>query len=84
MAPLIEILAHTLGRGRATKSVSLAYHRICRELGGEVRVLTQVGFDDLERAGGEALAVAVTKVRDGQVQIVPGIDGQYGTVRPAG
>ncbi|MCH8989559.1 MAG: DNA helicase UvrD [Chloroflexi bacterium] len=83
LAPLIELLAHTLGRGRATKSVSLAYHRICRELGGEVRVLTQAGFDDLERVGGEALAIAVTKVRAGQVQIVPGFDGQYGTVRPA-
>ena len=52
-------------------------------MGGEVRVLTQAGFDDLERVGGEALAASVIKVRDGEVQIVPGFDGQYGTVRPA-
>jgi len=26
----------------------------------------------------------VTKVRDGKVEIVPGFDGQYGTVRPTG
>ena len=84
LVPLNELLAHTLGRGRATKSVGLAYRRICGELGGEVRVLTQAGFDDLERVGGEALAIAVTKVRDGQVRIVPGFDGQYGTVLPAG
>ena len=79
-----KVLAHTLGRGRATKSVGLAYRRLCEELGGEVRVLTLARFDDLERAGGEALAMAVTKVRDGQVRIVPGFDGQYGTVLPAG
>ena len=83
LAPLIEIVAHTMGKGRAAKSVGLAYHRICGELGGEVRVLTQAGFDELERAGGEALAIAVTKVRDGQVEIVAGFDGQYGTVHPA-
>ncbi|MCH7841760.1 MAG: DNA helicase UvrD [Chloroflexi bacterium] len=84
LAPLIELLAQTMGKGRAARSVGLAYHRICGELGGEIRVLTQIGYDDLERAGGEALAIAVTKVRDGQVEIVPGFDGQYGTVRPAG
>ena len=84
LAPLIELLAHTLGRGRATKSVGLAYQLICNELGGEVQVLTQTGFDDLERVGGEALAVAVPKVREGQVRIVPSFDGQYGTVLPAG
>ena len=53
------------------------------ELGGEVKDLTQVGYSDLERVGGESLAVAVTKVRNGQVQIVPGFDGQYGVVQPA-
>lgn len=82
LVPLMELLAQTQGRGRATKAVGLAYRRICNELGGEVQVLTQAGFDDLQRVGGEALAAAVTKVRDGQVQIVPGFDGQYGTVRP--
>ena len=82
LVPLRELLAHTLGRGRATKSVDLAYRRICAELGGEVRVLTQAGFDDLERVAGGSLAMAVTKVRDGQVRVVPGFDGQYGTVLP--
>ena len=83
LVPLIELLAHALGKGRATKSVGLAYRRIYSELGGEVQVLAHAGFDDLERVGGEALATAVTKVRNGQVQIVPGFDGQYGKVRPA-
>jgi PHP family Zn ribbon phosphoesterase len=46
-------------------------------------VLTQAGFDDIKEAGGEALAIAVTKIRKGQVEIVSGYDGQYGTVLPA-
>ena len=84
LVPLIELLAYTMRKGRTAKSVGLAYHRICDEMGGEIRVLTQAGYDDLERVGGEDLAIAVTKVRDGKVEIVPGFDGQYGTVRPAG
>ena len=83
LLPLIELLAHTQGKGRAAKSVEQAYRRICSELGGEIQVLAHAGFDDLERACGETLATAVTKVRSGQVQIVPGFDGQYGEVRPA-
>ena len=78
LVPLIELLAHTMSKGRAAKSVGLAYHRICTELGGEVRILTQAGYGDLERVGGETLAIAVTKVRDGQVEIVPGFNGQSG------
>ena len=76
-------MAPTLDKGRGTKSVELAYRRICSELDGEVQVLTQAGFDDLQQVGGEALAAAVTKVRNGQVQIVPGFDGQYGTISAA-
>ena len=63
--------------------MAVAYQRVCGELGGEVRVLTQAGFDDIKEAGGEALAIAVTKIRKGQVEIVSGYDGQYGTVLPA-
>ena len=83
LVPLIEILAHTMGKGRPAKSVVAAYHHICDELGGEIQVLTQAGYGDLEQIGGEALADAVVKIRSGQVAIVPGFDGQYGTVLPA-
>lgn len=83
LTPLVEILAHTMGKGRDTKGVAVAYQRVCGELGGEVRVLTQAEHDDIKEAGGEALAIAVTKIRKGQVEIISGYDGQYGTVLPA-
>jgi len=83
LTPLVERLAHTMGRGRATKGVSLEYQRVCSELGGEVRVLTQAGYDDIKQAAGESLAIAVTKIRNGEVEITSGYDGQYGTVLPA-
>ena len=78
-----ELLALTMGLRKKAKSVRQAYYLICSELGGEVNVLTQAGFDDLKQVGGEDLANAVAKIRAGQVEIVAGFDGQYGTVRPA-
>ena len=48
----------------------------------EMHALTQAGLDDLIRVGGENLAYAVIKIRAGQATIVPGFDGQHGTVRP--
>ncbi|MBT98564.1 MAG: hypothetical protein CL902_08045 [Dehalococcoidia bacterium] len=82
MVPLIELVAHSMGRGRAAKSVGSAYQRICAELGEEVRVLTETGYDDLHKVGGEDLARAVIKVREGRVHITAGFDGQYGVVEP--
>lgn len=78
----MELLAHTMDRRREAKSVGQAYQRICSELGGEIEVLTRARFEDLKRVGGEDLAAAVTKVRAGEVEIVAGFDGPYGTVNP--
>lgn len=49
---------------------------------GDIQVLTRAEFDDLRLVGGEDLAVAVTKVRAGQVEITDGFDGRYCTVHP--
>ena len=82
LVPLIELVSHCLSKSRTSKSVGLAYQLICAELGGEVRVLTQVGYEDLKQVGGESLALAVTRVREGQISISAGFDGQYGVVKP--
>jgi len=82
LVPLIELVSLCLSKSRTAKSVGLAYQLICAELGGEVRVLTQVGYEDLKQVGGESLALAVTRVREGQVSISAGFDGQYGVVKP--
>ena len=83
LMPLMELLGLTMGRGQKTKLVRRAYNRICSELGGEIQILTQAGLDDLKQVCGDDLAYAVIKIRTGQVELVSGFDGQYGTVRPA-
>ena len=80
--PLVEFLMLTVSRWRKAKSISQTYHRICIELGGQIQVLTHAGLDDSKQVCGEDLGNAVLKIRSGQVEVVAGFDGKYGTVRP--
>ncbi len=49
-------------------------------LGPELSILTEIGPDDLRRAGGSLLADAVGRLRRGEVRREAGYDGEYGVV----
>ena len=81
LVPLEELLSETLGVGRRSKTVGRTHQKICDELGSELQVLAWADESDLLQVAGEAVAVAILKVRRGQVVVEPGFDGEYGTVR---
>jgi len=81
LVPLDEILAQALGKGRATRAVRDAYDALVRELGGELAVLRVAALGDIECLAGGRIADGVRRVRAGEVDISPGYDGVYGTVR---
>ena len=81
LVPLEELLAEALGVGRRSKKVRNVYELLCGELGSELEVLSRATAGDIERLAGQEVAEAVLKARAGQVTVVPGYDGQYGTVR---
>ncbi len=91
--PLAEILSEVLDAGVNTKKVQNEYGRLTTEAGTEFEILLDMGFDEIASKGGERLAEAVTRVRQGDVAISPGFDGEFGrisifgekeVVRPAG
>ena len=79
--PLAELIAETLGRGVNTKGVQSVYLKLFKVLGPEFGILLDVPVKDIERAGGEKLAKAVSKMRKGDICISPGFDGEYGKVK---
>ncbi len=79
--PLAELIAETLGRGVNTKGVQSVYLKLLEALGPEFGILLDVPVKDIERAGGEKLAGAVSKMRKGDIYISPGFDGEYGKVK---
>ena len=81
MVPLSEIIGDVLGVGDASKAVNAEYRAIVPRLGTELEVLTEVGEDRLLKELPVKIAKAIINVRNGNVNILPGFDGEYGTIK---
>ncbi len=80
LVPLRELVAQGLSAGVATKKVSRLSASLVEEHGNELAVLTTVPRVDLAATAGEEMADLIVAVRDGEVEVVAGYDGVYGTV----
>jgi len=81
LIPLSQVIAEVLGVGESTKKVQGIYQRlVLNKLGTELSILIDCPLPEIEKNGGSALALAVQKMRVGQVNIEPGYDGVYGRI----
>lgn len=81
MIPLEEIIAEVKGCGRDTVGVKNEYRRLCGIFGNEFEILLNASIDELKNNADERIALAVDRVRRGDLIINPGYDGEFGTVR---
>ena len=81
LIPLKEILAEILHTGAASKKVDNQYFKIVSNLGNEFFTLLEADYDSIRKVGGDLLAEAIRRMRDGEVIIEEGFDGQYGVIR---
>ncbi len=81
LVPLVELIAEVRGAGVKTKGVTEAYNQLLASLGNEFEILMNVPIAAIEENGGMLLALAIQRMREGNVTITPGYDGEYGTVR---
>lgn len=80
--PLGEILAELHGTKSANgKAVTSQYHEVIGRLGDEFGVLRSVPIGAIEAAGFPLLALAIGRLRSGNVVREPGYDGIYGTIK---
>jgi len=80
MIPLEEIIADTVGVSSASKKVGAEYQAIIPRLGTEFEVLTEIREAELLKKLPLKIAKAIINVRKGNVNILPGFDGEYGKV----
>jgi len=80
IVPLKEILSESLRVGPASAKVEMQYRRLLDAFGSELRVLREVPASALEEAGFPLLALALDRMRKGEVRLRPGYDGEYGSV----
>ncbi len=78
---LAEVLGEIHEKGVKTKTVSKDYFRLLHAYGNELFILMACSLDELRNAGLPLLAEAIEKVRRREVTVLPGYDGEYGTVK---
>ena len=64
----------------ASKKVAEAYRLLIERLGPEFEILRKAPVDTLEQHGPALFAEAINRMRNNQVHIAPGYDGEFGTV----
>jgi uncharacterized protein (TIGR00375 family) len=80
LVPLKEIIAESLGCGELSKKVISSYDSLLDYFGTELNVLMDAGIDGISGIAGETVAEGVKRMREGKVSIIPGYDGEFGTV----
>lgn len=80
LVPLLEIIAESMKSTTASQKVKDMFNRLCSDFGTEIDILLKVNIDEIEKMGGERIASGIEKVRTGDIEIIPGFDGEYGKV----
>lgn len=78
LVPFDEIIAESFGVESKTKRVYEAYMQIVTQFGGELPLLLD---GDLSQVQDAKIAEGIRRVREGQLHIEPGYDGEYGKIK---
>ena len=81
LIPLPEILSEIHQVGVTSKRVNNSYQFLLNHLGSELNILLDIPLADLEKLGGSLLSEGVRRVREAEVHIAAGFDGEFGTIK---
>lgn len=80
IVPLPNIIANYYGVGRNSKKVEKLFLDIISQAGNEFKVLLDLSATELKAIMPESLGKGIIRMREGNIKIMPGFDGQYGRV----
>ncbi len=78
--PLDEIIADAIGMGVGTQGVDREYFNLIERCGTEFDVLLKTPEEKLRSVTSSRIAEGIVRMRNRQVTIEPGYDGEYGKV----
>lgn len=79
--PLPEIIGEAKQVGPGTKTVDRVYQAMVSRLGSELDILLDIPEDDIAQVAGNLIAEGIRRMRVGEVDILPGYDGDYGEIK---
>lgn len=80
LIPLVEIIGEARGVGPSSKTVQKIFHNMLNNVGNEMFILRDAPLDKIEKTTGSLIAEGIKRVREGQVKVAAGYDGEYGKV----
>ena len=81
LIPLKEILAEIFQVGPKTKTVQKHYDILINKFGSEFSILKDIEIDQLKKANVPLIDEAIKRVRDENVILNGGFDGEFGTIK---
>lgn len=81
LVPLNEIIAESLSSTAASVKVKAMFDQLTEKFGSEFEVLLKTPVDEIEKIAGNKIANGILRVRNGNIFIHPGYDGEYGVVK---
>lgn len=81
LMPLKEILSEIEGASPDSGKVDQHYRKLIQKAGSEFNILLNFDIDQINAIGGELLSEAVRRMRNREVYIKEGFDGEYGVIR---
>lgn len=81
LTPLKEILSEIHGVGPNSKKVQQAYHSLVQKMGSEFNILLDLPVDEIRNQSSEILAEAIRRLREREVYVTEGFDGEFGHIR---
>ena len=79
VVPLIEVLSYVTRKGDKSMHVQGLYTKLIEKFGSEFNVTMKADIEQIKGVDRE-LAQAIEKIRTGDVNLIPGYDGVFGTV----
>lgn len=82
IVPLAEVVGAAMGVGKASKKVKAEVAKLTADGRSEFYVLLDMPEAELARVAPPEIVSGILNMRAGRVDVLPGYDGEYGTIRP--
>ena len=81
VVPLAEIIGNALSLSSGSATVEKEYFQLIKNSGSEFHILLETSEEELKEKCPAKIAKGIMNVRKGNVEVLPGYDGEYGKVK---
>jgi len=81
LVPLEEVIGAALNGGSGTATVAKEYDKLIAAFRSEFDVLLNAPIEEIANVSSGRLAEGLKRVRDGELEVLPGYDGVFGKIR---